>query len=76
MPVETVPDDPIVELPVKVVCSVCNVIMREDVARWPKSHVDMARRNPSWTGVVISHSYCPEHNPSRSEPQIQGQEQS
>lgn len=55
---EVNPDDPIVELPMQVICSVCNTIIREDIAKWPQSHVSMAQRNPNWKGIVVSHTYC------------------
>lgn len=59
------PDDPIVELPMKVLCSVCKAVIREDVARWPQSHIDKMKNIPQWTGEVISHGYCEEHDPSK-----------
>jgi len=61
------PDDPIIELPMKVVCTVCNKVIRENIAHWPQSHVDRMKKIPSWTGEVISHGYCSEHDPSKSE---------
>ena len=46
------PDDPIVELPMKVVCMVCNTVIKETFAHWPKSHIDRMKKIPSWTGEV------------------------
>lgn len=67
MPAETVPDDPIVELPMKVLCSVCGVMIKETVAEWPQSDIDRMKKMSGWTGVIISHGYCPKHNPLESE---------
>lgn len=55
---EVNPDDPIVELPMQVVCSTCGTIIREGIAKWPQSHITMAQRNPNWKGTVVSHAYC------------------
>ena len=63
-PTEINPDDPIVELPMEIRCSVCKTLIRDDIAHWPLSHVKMAERNSKWTGVVISHSYCDKHTPT------------
>jgi len=61
------PDDPIVELPMKVVCMVCDTVIRESVAHWPQSEIKKMEKLKSWTGVAISRTYCSEHDPSRPE---------
>lgn len=60
---EVNPDDPIVELPMEIRCAVCKILIRTDTAHWPESHVKRVERNSNWTGVVISHGYCTEHDP-------------
>lgn len=61
------PDDPIVELPMNVICAICNVVIRKDVAHWRQSDVDNIKKFKDWTGILITRGYCPEHDPSRPE---------
>lgn len=60
---EVNPDDPIVELPMEIRCMVCETLIKNDTAHWPRSHITRAERSPKWTGVVVSHGYCYEHDP-------------
>lgn len=61
------PDDPIVEIPMQVVCMVCKTVISESVAHWPQSHIRAMEKFSWWKGVVVSSDYCEEHKPQKRE---------